>query len=608
MKEPSPSGTKSKKKRANRRGGSGRGFSTAVAKHAKETLAADLRRSSERSAELHVPLEATAMEVLPGIPERAFVPSLNRMATGPEVTKVLETAARERSEIDVPRNDRQGKTRPYKPAGGVEFSHGQLRLDLFLALFWGRKAGLPAPNDLLDKILRKVERFLKETYGDGIEVVAACLHTPDPHVEEALRAKGWRGAIPDPSEDDKIGAWNLHVQIYVCRVRDRKLQTERQMFSHASDSVVSSWQLRELGIDLDLHRASRLRGRREAQYALALRTGGKKGRILPPGILKKLEKGRMSQDEAIATAIETELERKERSWAKAKKAHSLTELNKIQVADARRAQAIDLLLAEWFSKEVEEGLPSVHREYANLIVKARKVFPELKRRQMESGHRLLLNEVLTLWEREEREAEEEKRREDFELYDAAFTSGLSVATFQSDRMAADAYGELADIADREKKEAVEAERAVWSAQIEKLKSAPPKIVLKTVADPRLISENAILKKAVAELETKKEVAASDAKAQVALLLEMVRFVNCVKAYNAGDREPEMDLCWDDRDWLRVKNGIWTVGPGFETSLQNLTNFPEQAAELKKSAQSCDFMPTPAWQKTSQAIDIASRTE
>ena len=450
-------------------------MTVAIATHAKETLDADLRKSAERSAAM-TPQTTQHREVLPGIKERAYIPSLGRQGTGGEVTDVLLAAKRDRSEIDVPRTDRLGEVRSYRPAGAIEFSHGQLRLDVLLAIRWGRAAGLPTPNPVLDQILERLPGHLKEVYGEGLDTLAVCMHAPNPYLDDALAEMGIRAA-PSELEEDKVGGWNLHLQVYVARAKDRKMQTPRHLFTHAGNSVVSSYQLRELGVDLDDHRASVLRASREPQYSLYLETGGKKGRALPTKIMRQWSAGKIGSDQAVAGAIALDLNRKDKSWAKAKSAKSLRDLNAIQVCKAKSAQAIDLLLADWFTDQLGAALVALDPRYAQELERARAVFPQLKQIQIKDGHQKSLNEILNAWERDQRAVLVRNQEAEIELV-RAWAVGAPVAAYRQQIEDDETNGELAEIADYASRQSLEKDTRRWKkvvrgrdAQILALESA-----------------------------------------------------------------------------------------------------------------------------------------
>lgn len=562
-----PNGKK-RRRAANRRGGSGRGISKAAAEHADETLNRDLRMSAERTAEQMVSLPAKVPEVLPGIASRSFLPALGRQGLGDEVTTTLLTAARDRSEIDVQRKDRPGKTRPYQPAGALEFAHGQLRLDLLLAIRWGLQMGLPTPNDLLDQLLIKLPDYLKQVFGEGLDALAVCLHAPNPYLEEILHSRGWRGAIQDPGASDKIGAWNLHVQVYVCRVRDRVIQTAKQLFTHASDVVVSSYQLRQLGVDLDLHRASRFRGLREPKYARWIATGGKDGRPLPDSVRRQYEAGLMMPEAAIAAAVDVDLARKNASWTKAKQFHSLIKMNETQVKAAREAQAIDLLLSEWITTKMEVGLPLVHPGYADLIRKAREVFPELKRRQMASGHRLSFNEVLTMWERakEERARLDQAAHEQSE-HERAVAAAKKVHERLQEEVREKAQKDRLDAAAREERERVE------------------KVVRDKEARHRLVEA---VHAARQEGETKVQTIYGVAKnihAQATMLYELMRIAQASARFNAKQSGCEFSQWWVDQGLVIAGPVGALLGGAFADNLARVAAvFPYEGAQLKAQAE------------------------
>lgn len=374
----------------------------------RKQVAIDLEKQARKAAKrLGKRGDEPTPEVIPGIGHRAFVPALGRQVEDAELQAVLAVAEAAKPVLMVPRTDRPGKPRPYVPEAGTQFFHAQLRMDVFLALRWGQQQGLADANPVLDQLLTRVEDELARKYGPGYVVEAVCLHAPNPFLEEELERRGWRVSV---QSGEKRGRNNLHLQVYVRRLAKERdgapgfteLATRDHVFSVALDSVISSAQLAEFQVDLDLHRESRFADTREKSYRLGdeyHRTGkGRKGRPLPPRLRAMVDQGKLSIDEAIAKAVATDLLRKRKSWANAKEVKSLGDMNKMQVARAEKAGAVDLHFARWFTSELDRDLRALDPRYGALIDQAQRVFPELKRREIAAGHKRTFNEILNEWE------------------------------------------------------------------------------------------------------------------------------------------------------------------------------------------------------------------
>ena len=411
------SGKHAKKiRKANRHGGDGRGFAPKTCRHPGEDIDNDLANAERRRTERHgVPLSPEPkLEVLPGVPHRSYVPALGRQVTGPELTEVLMEAEKKKPTFYAQNQDRK-KPKPWKPAGGTEFAHGQLRYDGLLAMRWGLIEGLPSPNGVLDSILRDFEAAFKAEYGKGYIVEAVCLHMPNPNLEAELKKLGWRGTV-SKEPCDKLGRNDVHLQVYVRRLADpegKQLVADITLFTHATDSVISSMQLRQLNVDLDEHRETKLETDLEKRFLQgdSFRTtgNGRKGKKLPPKLREQVDSGEMDLREAITKAINEIVKRRRGSMARAKDFTSLKTINSIHVARYEKAKAFDLWLSKHFTTELDKRLRELHPRYGELLDMAPAALRDVKQIQMDSKHKLLFNEALTLWERNYRTTIQRKK-------------------------------------------------------------------------------------------------------------------------------------------------------------------------------------------------------
>ncbi len=404
------------KKQANKRGGSGCGLSTDSALHPDVNLTMDLEKSAEKWV---VQAGLSAMpEVVAGIEPTWFAPGRG-FVSSVEGAVVLYSAAMDpgrRVSHWRPAGQPDAKPKEHKPSGALQHFHATLRADVFVALWMAAKEGLPSAMPLIRQLLAEAVAAIEREY--QVEVLLGCVHPPSPFLEKALRKKGWRSAIR--ADEGKEGYWNLHLQIYVSRLKGHrwipKEMRLHQPFAITSDKTVSVMHLAELGVDVNAHAYSAKAAlvRRRCELFLLNGATGRRPAQLTPEAVDKVMSGQLAPTLAIEGAAAREIDRWREAWAKRKEgktAYSLSAKTKLEVEELTAKKAPGLIFSRWFTEQMVRRLPGLDPRYADLLLEGQAAYRDIKEEQIRGGHRELLNDLFNRWWKRRQEAEARRKEE-----------------------------------------------------------------------------------------------------------------------------------------------------------------------------------------------------
>ncbi len=430
------------KKSANRRGGGGCGLSTDSALHPNVNLPMDLEESAKKWV---VQAGLSAMpEVVAGIEPTWFAPGRG-FVSSVEGAVVLYTAAMDpgrRVSHWRPAGQPDAKPKEHKPSGALQHFHATLRADVLVALWMAAKEGLLSAMPLVRQLLAEAVAAIEREY--QVEVLLGCVHPPSPFLEKALGKEGWRSAIR--ADEGKEGFWNLHLQIYVSRLKGHqwipKEMKLHQPFTITSDKTVSVMHLAELGVDVNAHAYSAKAAlvRRRCELFFLKGATGCRPAQLTPEVVNKVMSGQLAPTLAIEGAAAREIDRWREAWAKpaeGKTAYSLPAKTELEVEELTAKKAPGLIFSRWFTEQMLTRLPGLDPRYADLLDEGRKAYREIKEEQIRGGHREQLNDVFNRWWKRRQQAEarlkEEHRQRELEelLKQAAEAEALAYEARES---------------------------------------------------------------------------------------------------------------------------------------------------------------------------------
>ena len=404
------------KKSANRRGGDGCGLSKDSALHSNVNLPMDLEESANKWV---VQAGLSAMpEVVVGIEPTWFAPGRG-FVSSVEGAVVLYTAAKDpgrRVSHWRPAGQPDAKPKEHEPSGALQHFHSTLRADVLVALWIAAKEGLPSAMPLVRQLLTEAVAAIEREY--QVEVLLGCVHPPSPFLEKALAKEGWCSAIG--ADEGKEGFWNLHLQIYVSRLKDHqwipKEMGLHRPFTNTSDKTVSVMHLAELGVDVNAHAYSAKAAlvRRRCELFFLKGATGCRPAQLTPEVVNKVMSGHLLPTVAIEGAAAHEIDRWRKAWAKPaedKTAYSLAAKNRLEVGRLMAKRAPGLTFSRWFTEQMLTRLPGLDARYSDLLLEGRTAYREIKEEQIRGGHRELLNDLFNRWWKRRQEADVRKKEE-----------------------------------------------------------------------------------------------------------------------------------------------------------------------------------------------------
>lgn len=430
------------KKQANRRGGNGCGLTKESALHPNLNLAKDLAKSSDKwitqAALISMP------QVVLGIEPTWFAPGSGYLPAA-DGAMILYSAAKDPGRLIShwrPPGQPDAKPKADGPSGALQHFHATLRADVLIALWIAVREGLPCAMPLIRELLAEVVSIVERDY--QVEVLLACVHPPSPFLEEALAKAGWRSAMKD--DDGKGGFWNLHLQVYVSRLKDHQwIPTEMGLhrpFTPTHDASISVMHLRELGVDVDAHAYSARAAlvRRRCELFLQEGATGRRPIYLPEKLVEQVRSCVLAPSAAIELAVTREVERWKAAWAtptEGKETFNLATKNEREVEELKGKRAPGLVFSQWFTDQMLSRLPGLDVRYADLLAEGRAAYREIKEEQIRGGHREQLNDLFNRWWKRRQEAEarlkEEHRQRELEelLKQAAEAEALAYEARES---------------------------------------------------------------------------------------------------------------------------------------------------------------------------------
>lgn len=404
------------KKQANKRGGSGCGLTKESALHPNVNLANDLAKSSDKwitqAALISMP------QVVLGIEPTWFAPGSGYLSAT-DGAVILYSAAKDPGRLIShwrPPGHPDAKPKADKPSGALQHFHATLRADVLIALWIAVKEGLPCAMPLIRELLAEISAIMERDY--QVEVLLACVHPPNPFLEGALAKAGWRSAMKD--DDGKEGFWNLHLQVYVSRLKDHqwipKEMSLHRPFTPTHDATVSVMHLAELGVDVNAHAYSAKAAlvRRRCELFFLNGATGRRPAQLTPEAVDKVMSGQLEPTLAIEGAAAREIDRWREAWAKreeGKTAYSLSAKTELEVEELTAKKAPGLIFSRWFTEQMVKRLPGLDSRYAVLLLEGRTAYREIKDEQIRGGHRELLNDLFNRWWKRRQEAEARRKEE-----------------------------------------------------------------------------------------------------------------------------------------------------------------------------------------------------
>jgi hypothetical protein len=383
--------------------GSGKNWSPRSARHAGIDNKKDLKEQAEMRLLFENP-SAVEYEVIDSIGRANYLPALDRLSSDLELYDFLRAAATKgartcqmpRADRPKPKKNGQPQTRPNTPKNAVEYFHANFPPSLLLALRWAAQRGLANPTPALNANLRFVAELTKKQY--GVRVVASIRHTPNPYTIEKTAQLGWPRSRWDLFSE-KIGGWNLHVQVYCSRVTDGRFVCKHRSFRYCGDVMIATLWLKELGVNV--HQMARVSKevRLIRDYAV--------GRInLPVHLTAKVAAKKMSREQAVALCVAGKMSAWDAKWKKSKGAKNAGDRIADLLTDKRLVQEpVDWFISMKATEDIVKRLVDLDPAYAALLEKGKTVYAHMKKQHYEGGYERSLNDLLTEFERDDAAAD-----------------------------------------------------------------------------------------------------------------------------------------------------------------------------------------------------------
>lgn len=463
----------------------GYSFRKSVRDHALWRNKQDLREQAAKLAKaMGTPPDR---EIVPGVTRANYVAGLGIVDDAVADIALAENGTAEARTYDYVRKNRPVKadgTLPVIskiPERATEYFAASYPPHVTIMMVEGARRGYANPMPAVEANLEFVTTlFANET---GLRPVMTAFHTPNPYTDEELEKRGWVCGV-HAGEESKLGGWNYHPQLYFSRIKDRRLIGKHRDLRYCDKVLLSQLWLMEIGVDI--HAASRASFEREIRSAMRDRPSK-----MPKDLVDAVTAKAMTGAEAVEECVRRGMLEWDQQWAMARaKNEALRNAGKPAKHDESMQDRVlkeykdrcsvqhpaDHLVSFAGTRDLVARMAAIDPRYQALFEESKEIYCEMKRRQMVVGDAKLLNEIYGDILRERRDAaqrlrdqESEASRADRALYEEAFGTGAGVLAWSQAQAREEAEGELADLADAERRErdavakALDAERAAKEA-------------------------------------------------------------------------------------------------------------------------------------------------